>query len=50
MSVLIQSGLDITAVITHRFGAADFGEAFATVRGGRCGKVVLDWAAREQRW
>jgi threonine 3-dehydrogenase len=49
MSVLIQSGLDITPVITHRFDAAGFEEAFATVHGGRCGKVVLDWASSEQR-
>jgi len=49
MSVLIQSGLDITPVITHRFDAADFEEAFATVRSGRCGKVVLNWAPSEQR-
>jgi threonine 3-dehydrogenase len=44
MSVLIQSGLDISPVITHRFDAADFEEAFATVRSGQCGKVVLTWA------
>jgi threonine 3-dehydrogenase len=49
MSVLIQSGLDIAPVITHRFGAADFEEAFATVRSGLCGKVVLNWAPSEQR-
>jgi len=30
-------------VITHRFAAADFEDAFTTARGGRCGKVVLDW-------
>jgi threonine 3-dehydrogenase len=46
MSVLIQSGLDISPVITHRFDAAGFEEAFATVRSGHCGKVVLDWARR----
>jgi threonine 3-dehydrogenase len=49
MSVLIQSGVDIAPVITHRFDAADFEKAFATVRSGRCGKVVLNWAPREQR-
>jgi threonine 3-dehydrogenase len=43
MSVLIQSGLDISPVITHRFDAADFEQAFATVRGAQCGKVVLTW-------
>ena len=46
MSVLIQSGLNISPVITHRFDAADFEQAFATVRGAMCGKVVLTWAHR----
>ena len=46
MSVLIQSGLDISPVITHRFDAADFEQAFATLRSGQCGKVVLVWAHR----
>jgi threonine 3-dehydrogenase len=46
MSVLTQSGLDISAVVTHRFDAADFAAAFDTVRAGKCGKVVLDWAHR----
>jgi len=49
MSVLIQSGVDIAPVITHRFDAADFEKAFATVRSGHCGKVVLNWAPSEQR-
>ena len=44
MSVLIQSGLDISPVITHRFDAADYERAFATVRSGECGKVVLSWS------
>ena len=44
MSVLTQSGLDISPVITHRFDAADYAAAFETVRAGKCGKVVLDWA------
>ena len=46
MSVLVRSGLDISPVITHRFDAADFGQAFATVRSAQCGKVVLTWAQR----
>jgi threonine 3-dehydrogenase len=46
MSVLIQSGLNIAPVITHQFGAADFEQAFATVRSAECGKVVLTWAGR----
>jgi threonine 3-dehydrogenase len=43
MSVLIESGLDISPVITHTFDAADFEQAFATVREAQCGKVVLTW-------
>jgi threonine 3-dehydrogenase len=44
MSVLVSQGLDIGPVITHRFPAEEFEEAFATARGGRCGKVLLHWA------
>ncbi len=44
MSVLTASGVDISPVITHRFDAADYTTAFDTVRAGKCGKVVLDWA------
>jgi threonine 3-dehydrogenase len=44
MSALLTAGLDITGVITHRFAAADWPEAFATARGGQCGKVVMDWS------
>ena len=33
----------VRSVITHRFPAADFAEAFETVRAGECGKVILDW-------
>jgi threonine 3-dehydrogenase len=43
MSVLLQGGLDLSPVITHRFAHTDFAEAFATARSGRCGKVILDW-------
>ncbi|WAX57803.1 L-threonine 3-dehydrogenase [Jatrophihabitans cynanchi] len=43
MSAMLRSGLDIGGVITHRFPAGEWAEAFATARGGRCGKVVLDW-------
>ncbi|HET9896642.1 MAG TPA: L-threonine 3-dehydrogenase [Streptosporangiaceae bacterium] len=46
MSVLTRSGVDISPVITHRFDAADYAIAFDTVRTGKCGKVVLDWAER----
>ena len=43
MSVFIQSGLDISPVITHRFPYRQFEEAFAVAHSGMCGKVVLDW-------
>jgi threonine 3-dehydrogenase len=43
MSVLLQAGLDLSPVITHRFAYPDFAKAFATARSGRCGKVILDW-------
>jgi threonine 3-dehydrogenase len=43
MSAMLTAGLDIGEVITHRFPATEWAEAFATARGGQCGKVVLDW-------
>ena len=46
MSVLTQSGVDIAPVITHRYDAADYEQAFDTMREGRCGKVILHWADR----
>jgi threonine 3-dehydrogenase len=45
MSVLIQTGLDISPVITHRYAYRDYEEAFRTARSGQCGKVILDWTA-----
>ena len=44
MTVMLQSGLDITPVITHRFPADRFEDAFAAIRTGDTGKVLLDWA------
>ncbi len=43
MTVMLQSGLDIRPVITHRFSHRDFEEAFAVARSGESGKVILDW-------
>ena len=45
MSVFVQTGLDISPVITHRFPYIEFREAFEVGHSGRCGKVVLDWSA-----
>lgn len=42
MSVMIESGLDISHVITHRFDFADFEQGFAAMISGNTGKVVLD--------
>jgi threonine 3-dehydrogenase len=43
MTVMLQSGLDITPVITHRFPYQDFEEGFAVMRSGQSGKVLLIW-------
>jgi threonine 3-dehydrogenase len=34
----------VRSVITHRFAAEDWQQAFATARSGECGKVILDWS------
>jgi threonine 3-dehydrogenase len=43
MSVMLESGLDIKPLITHRFSHRDYEEAFAVARSGNSGKVILDW-------
>jgi threonine 3-dehydrogenase len=43
MSSLIQSGLDISPLITHAFSYRDFEEAFSLMRSGRSGKILLNW-------
>jgi threonine 3-dehydrogenase len=43
MTVLLQSGLDIQPVITHRFSYRDFEEGFRVMRSGQSGKVILNW-------
>jgi len=43
MSVMIESGLDIAPVITHRFPYSDFEQGFEVAHSGQSGKVVLDW-------
>ncbi len=43
MIAMLENGLDVRHVITHRFGVADFAEGFAAMRSGNSGKVVLDW-------
>ena len=43
MIAMLQNGLDVSRVITHRFGVDDFAEGFAAMKSGASGKVVLDW-------
>jgi threonine 3-dehydrogenase len=43
MTVMLQSGLDISPVITHRYPFQDFQKGFDAMLAGECGKVVLTW-------
>jgi threonine 3-dehydrogenase len=40
---MIQSGLNLRAIITDRLPIADYAQGFARMGEGNCGKVVLDW-------
>jgi len=44
MTSMLQSGLNIEPVITHRFAYTDYEEAFALMRSGQSGKIVLNWS------
>jgi threonine 3-dehydrogenase len=44
MTMMIQCGLDISPVITHRFDYKDFEQGFQVMRSGQSGKVVLTWS------
>ena len=43
MASMLQSGLDLSPIVTHRFGIDDFQAGFDVMRSGRSGKVILDW-------
>ena len=43
MLALIESGLNIEPLITHRFGYTEFEKGFEAMRSGKSGKVILDW-------
>ena len=43
MAAMLQSGLDVSGIVTHQFGAGNFEDAFAVVARGECGKVILNW-------
>ena len=44
MTVLLESGLDISPVITHRFHYTEFEKGFQAMQTGLSGKFILDWA------
>lgn len=43
MTVMLESGLDISPVITHRFSWGDYEQGFDAMKTGNTGKVILDW-------
>jgi threonine 3-dehydrogenase len=43
MLAMLESGLDVRNVITHRMKVADYAEAFRTAASGQAGKIVLEW-------
>ena len=43
MASLLQSGLDLSPIISHRFSVDDFQKGFDTMGSGQSGKVILDW-------
>jgi threonine 3-dehydrogenase len=46
MTVMLQSGLDISPVITHRLHYTEFEQGFAAMKSGNSGKVILDWKSK----
>ncbi len=47
MSYMVQGGLDLSPVITHRFHYTDFEQGFAAMNSGKSGKVILDWTTKK---
>lgn len=45
MSAMLQGGLDISGIITHRLDVTDYEAGFAAMNSGKSGKVILDWTA-----
>jgi threonine 3-dehydrogenase len=43
MSVMLESGVDISPIITHRFDHTEFEKGFEAMMSGKTGKVILDW-------
>ncbi|MBD1391145.1 L-threonine 3-dehydrogenase [Neiella sp. HB171785] len=45
MASLVQSGLDLTPMLTHHYSVDDFQQGFDAMLSGQCGKVILDWTS-----
>jgi len=43
MTVMLESGLDISPIITHRFHYTEYQQAFEAMLSGNSGKVILEW-------
>ncbi len=43
MVAMLQSGLDLSPILTHRYAVDDYEAAFAAMLSGESGKVILDW-------
>ena len=43
MASLLQSGLDLAPIVTHRFPVDDFQQGFDVMASGASGKVILEW-------
>ena len=48
MSYMVQGGLDVSPVITHRFHYTEFEKGFEAMNSGKSGKVVLDWTTKKE--
>ncbi len=48
MSTMIQAGLDVSGIITHRFDIRDYEKGFNAMISGKSGKVILDWTGLER--
>jgi len=47
MAAMVQSGLDLRPLITHRFPYTRFEEAFAIMNTGKSGKIILEWSEKK---
>ena len=48
MSYMVQGGLDVSPVITHRFHYTDFEKGFEAMNSGKSGKVIMDWTGKKE--